>query len=286
MSKTAEQIRLEIEQSRGALAQNLEAIGERVSPKHLKEQVSDKVGEITDKVSPRRILGRQADKLKDGLSGVGDTVSGRAAEAMGSARGALGGTNGASQAASGAGRQAQTLTERVREASTSATGRLRAGPDANPMATALVAFGAGLVAGLALPPSNKERHTAAAVHDQVVEPLKQQAVLAGKAVADELQPAAQAKVKHVKRSATSAAERVRQEVKTSAEEVQGQVGAATEKVTGQARRAAKTTQARAASAADTTKPKAKRSAAAAKTAKQNAPSRRSGRVAHGGVAAV
>ena len=52
MSRNPDQIRREIEMTRGQLAQNLEAIGDKVSPKHVVEQISDKV-------SPRRILERQ-----------------------------------------------------------------------------------------------------------------------------------------------------------------------------------------------------------------------------------
>ena len=52
MSRSPDEIRREIEMTRGQLAQNLEAIGDKVSPKHVVEQISDKV-------SPRRILNRQ-----------------------------------------------------------------------------------------------------------------------------------------------------------------------------------------------------------------------------------
>src|SRR4051812_45010448 len=192
MSRNADQIRQEIEATRGQLAQNLEAIGDKVSPKHVGES-------IPERVSPRRILNRQTEKVKDGLSSVGDSVMGRASSAAntvgGSVRGVAGTTSASvSSARQDAANQVQSLSERVRSVSTSAGDQLKAAPDANPMASALVAFGAGLVVGLALPPTRPERQAASTVRDQVVEPVKQQALQAGKAVTGELQPTAKVKV--------------------------------------------------------------------------------------------
>ena len=257
MSRNPDHIRREIEQTRAELAQNLEAIGDRVSPKHVKEEIAEKVSEITDKVDPRRILGRQTAKLKDGLSSATDSLMGRASGAAGDVGGTLkGARTSASQATSAAGggvrQQAQSLKERGRAVS-DVVGQVRTAPQDNPMATALVVFGAGLVVGLALPPNARERQAAAVVHAQLVEPLKEQAVQAGKAVAEELQPAAQAKVKRVKGTATGAAERVKREAKGATGQVQGRATAATEQVKGQAGRAAKTTRTQAKSAAATTK---------------------------------
>src|SRR3954452_15260339 len=112
MSRNADQIRQEIEATRGQLAQNLEAIGDKVSPKHVVESISEKV-------SPRRILSRQTEKVKDGLSAVGDTVTGRAANAANGVRAGVGGVAGtasgtASNARQGAANQVQSLSERVR----------------------------------------------------------------------------------------------------------------------------------------------------------------------------
>jgi hypothetical protein len=269
MSRKPEEIRREIETTRGQLAQNLEAIGDKVSPKHVVEQISDKV-------SPRRILNRQTEKVKDSLSNVGDSVLGRVSDTANGVRSGIGGaarsaangagngvsgvTDTASDVVSGARGQVVSLGERVRSVTGSASGQLRAAPDANPMATALFAFGAGLLVGLALPPSEKERQAAATVHDTVVEPVKQQAVQAGKAVAGELQPAAQSKVERVKRTATGAVDRVKSEASSVAEDVQGDAADAAAAVAGQAKRATKTTRSQAKAAAATTTSTAKRSA--------------------------
>ena len=246
MSRSPEQIRREIEQTRAQLAQNLEAIGDRVSPEHVKEQVAEKVSEITDKVNPRRIVERQTAKLKDSLSSATDSALGRARGAAGDVRGTLKGVSGtASQAASTAGggvlQHAQGLKERGRSVSTDVVGQIRSAPQDNPVASALVVFATGLVVGLALPPSDKERQAADRVRGQVVEPLKGQAVRAGKAVAEELQPAAKAKAERVKRTATGATERVKRQAKGSAGDVQDQAAAAAEQIKGRATRAAKAT---------------------------------------------
>ena len=264
MSKNPDQVRREIEQTRAQLAQNLEAIGDRVSPKHVKEQLAEKASELTDKVNPRRVLGRQTAKLKDNLSSTGDSIRARAGGAVGEVGGAIKGVTGsASQTASAAGggarQQAQNLKDRGWAVSTDVVDQVRSAPYDNPMATALVAFGAGLVVGLALPPSQKERQAADKVRGQVVEPLKEQAVQAGKALAGELQPTAQAKVQRVKRTATGAAERVKREAKAATGDVQGQAAAAAKQVKARTTRAAKATRSQAKAAATTTKTTVKQS---------------------------
>jgi hypothetical protein len=163
----------------------------------------------------------------------------------------VGGT--ASSARQGAANQVQSLSDRVRSVSTSASDQLKAAPDTNPMASALVAFGAGLVVGLALPPTRSERQAAGMVRDQVVEPVKQQALQAGKAVAGDLQPTAKAKVARVKRTATGAAARVKDEAQGAKADLQQEASEAAGTMKGQARRAAGATTSRAREATGTTK---------------------------------
>lgn len=245
MNRNAEEIRREIERTRGELAQNLEAISDRMSPKHVKEQVSEKVGEITDKVNPRHLLKRQVQKVKEGLSNTGGSISPRAGAAPGA-----GGR--VSQQARSLGRRGQSVTADVVD-------QVRSAPHTNPMATALVAFGAGLVVGLALPPSEKERQAAGTLAARVVEPVKDHAVQAGKTVAEDLQPAARSKVEGVKATATRAVERIKDETKGASGDVKRQAATAGDRVKGRARQAAKSTTSQARSAT-TTKSAAKRSA--------------------------
>lgn len=265
MSRSPDQIRREIEQTRSQLAQHLEAIGDRVSPKHVKEQVAEKVAEMTDKVNPRHILNRQVENVKESLASAGDSIIGRTAESASGVRGALQGVKGGTfQAASAGGgsvaEQARRLRDRSRSLSTDVAAQVRSAPDTTPMATAFLAFGAGLVVGLALPPTGKERQVAGMLREQVVEPAKDHAAEASKAVAAELQPAARAKAERVKRTVSGAVDRVKRETKGVTDEVQGQAQAAAAQVKGQAKRASETTQKQAKSAASTTKKAATRSA--------------------------
>ena len=182
MGRNPDQIRREIEQTRSQLAQNLEAIGDRVSPKHVKEQVAEKMAEMTDKVNPRHILNRQVENVKESLASAGDSIMGRTAGSAGGVRGALQGVKGGTSqvASAGAGsvaEQARSLRDRSRSLSTEVAAQVRSAPETGPMATALLAFGAGLVVGLALPPTDKERQVAerqvaGMLQEQVVEPVR------------------------------------------------------------------------------------------------------------------
>lgn len=71
MEEREEQLKGEIHELQGQLAETLEALGEKASPKQLKEdakaKVRDKVDDVADKVSPPRIVRRQVDKVKDRL---------------------------------------------------------------------------------------------------------------------------------------------------------------------------------------------------------------------------
>ena len=71
MSRDPDEIREEIETAREDLGETLEAIGDRVAPKHVakrvKDDVDDKIDAIGDKVSPKRILARRTESIRSGL---------------------------------------------------------------------------------------------------------------------------------------------------------------------------------------------------------------------------
>ena len=71
MEEREEQLKGEIHELQGQLAETLETLGEKASPKQLKEdakaKVRDKVDDVADKVSPPRIVRRQVEKVKDKL---------------------------------------------------------------------------------------------------------------------------------------------------------------------------------------------------------------------------
>lgn len=71
MEKREEQLRAEIHEVQGQLAETLEALGEKVSPRQVVEQTKakarDKLDDVADKVSPPSVARRQVEKLKDKL---------------------------------------------------------------------------------------------------------------------------------------------------------------------------------------------------------------------------
>ena len=71
MEKREEQLQAEIHEVQGQLAETLEALGEKVSPKRVVEQTKDKardkLDDVADKVSPPRVARRQVEKVKDKL---------------------------------------------------------------------------------------------------------------------------------------------------------------------------------------------------------------------------
>ncbi len=76
MEEREEQLQAEIHEVQGELAETLEALGQKVSPKQVVEQakakVRDKADDVADKVSPPRVARRQVEKLKDKLGGESD----------------------------------------------------------------------------------------------------------------------------------------------------------------------------------------------------------------------
>ena len=274
MSRDADEIRQEIDRARDDLGETLEAIGDRVAPKHVaqrvKDDVDDKIDAIGDKVSPKRIFQRKTEGIRSGLRIRGANVDTSDDveiddSAMLSASG-----NGRTGGGGEIGRQAQNLRQRLRRASgtaveqvTSVSGaaveqvkaaprQARAKSETNPLVTGLVAFGGGLAVAALLPPTDRERAAASKLKDRI-EPLKQQAVQAGRSVAEDLKPVAQTSLDQVKGRATEAADEVKGLAQGAAEDlkVQAQQAGATAK--GQTRTAAQAVKGQTRKAAGTVK---------------------------------
>jgi uncharacterized protein YjbJ (UPF0337 family) len=86
------------------------------------------------------------------------------------------------------------------------------------LAAGLVAFGGGLLLATLFPPTEAEQRAASAVQERV-EPLKDQALEAGREVKDRLQESAREGAQQVKETATDATQEVKEQAKSSAEEV-------------------------------------------------------------------
>ena len=159
------------------------------------------------------------------------------------------------------GQAAGTLSEQA----SAAPQVVRSTAQGNPLLAGLVAFGGGLILASALPPSEAEKQAAERVLEGL-EPLKEQAVSAGRSVAGELQQSAQAKAERVKKRASSGAGRVKSEAQGSAEEVKGRAQGASKRVQKRAKSASKQVQGQAKRSSTTVKRTAKRSAKTAKAA--------------------
>ena len=264
MSRNPEDIRREIDQARGQLGNTLEAIGDRVSPKLVKERARekamDRMEEIKDRVSPKRMVTRRTARMRSGLRNVRQSVMG-AVDDVEPSRAADSVRGGAQQASRRVGQAAGALSEQA----SAAPEIVRSTAQGNPLIAGLVAFGGGLVLASALPPSEAEKQAAERVLEGL-EPLKEQAVSAGRSMAGELQQSAQTRAERVKKRATSGAQRVKAEAQGSAEEVKGRAQGASKRVQKRAKRASKQVQGQAKRSSTTVKRTAKRSARTVKAA--------------------
>ena len=262
MGTRAEELTRDIERVRGDLGSTLEAIGDRVAPKKVaaraKAKATDKVEDLRERVSPKRVLERRTEDLRTRVRRVQASVTGRSDDmASGDSRASRG-----TKAARG---QARQVSQRTGRAASSVAEQAKSAPEAikttaqgRPVAAALVAFGAGVLIARLMPPTERERQAAARLKEKL-EPVKQQAVEVGKSMAGELQQSAQESVEQVKERATKATEQVKQEAQSSAKQVKGQAKGAARQVKGQAKGAAKQVKGQAKGAARQVKGQAKRS---------------------------
>ncbi len=176
MTDSPDAIRADIEQTRRELGSDVDA--------------------LADKVSPSKIVDRQADKVKQAFGSVRDRVMG-AADDAGSAVGDAGG------------------------AVVDVKDRVVAKAEGNPIAVGLIAFGAGLLLASLIPASTKEKEIAADVKDQA-QPLVDTVTDAAKEVGEHLKEPAQEAAAAVKETATDAVDSVKADAQYAAGEVKDQ----------------------------------------------------------------
>jgi hypothetical protein len=185
MGKTAEELRIEIDQQRTDLTRDFEMVG--------------------DKVSPSRIVERRTEAAKGKLRSVRDAVMGTA-DGMGSA----------TTSRMGAMRDSATgMAGQVAGAASHTEDQIVQGTRGNPLAAGLVAFGFGLLVATVIPESRREREIARKVQPQL-EQAAHAAVEAGHEMADTLTPAVQDAGSHVGQVAKEAADELGQTVKERA----------------------------------------------------------------------
>jgi len=148
VSNDPEVLRAEIEETRAQLSQNVNALGEAVTPSNIAK--------------------RQVDKAKGTAVGIKDKVMGTAEDAASSVQGKVSGVSGnVSGNVSGG---ASNLSGAVGQAPAVAKQRAQG----NPLAAGMIALGAGWLLGSLLPASQRERQLVSTAKEQA-QPLVGQA---------------------------------------------------------------------------------------------------------------
>ncbi len=184
MSNSPDVIRADIEQTRRELGSDVDA--------------------LADKVTPSKIVDRQADKVKGAFGSVRDRIMGVADDA---------------------GSRVSDVGDNISDAKD----RVVAKAEGNPLAVGLIAFGAGLLFASLIPASAKEKELAADVKDQA-QPLVEKVTDAAKEVGQNLKEPAREAAESVKATATDAVENVKSDAQYAAGEVKGQAQNARENV--------------------------------------------------------
>lgn len=199
MAEVSQELRQDIERIRDDLDETLDELGERVSPRH--------------------IARRRKDAVRARVTRVRTAVMGSAQETGSTAAG-----------------KARHTKESVQETAGQAAEKVREAPEliqqqtqGNPLAAGLVAFGAGMLVATLFPPTEAEQRAASAVQEQV-EPLKDQALEAGREMKDHLQQSAEESAQQVKETAKGAAQEVKGQAQSSAESVKEQTKSSAEAV--------------------------------------------------------
>jgi ElaB/YqjD/DUF883 family membrane-anchored ribosome-binding protein len=166
-----------------------------------RESLSRDVDELTDKISPSRIVSRRKEAASSRLRGLRDQVMGSAQD----------GTDQLTSAAQGVGESATDVVHGV-----------QAKAQGNPLGAGLVAFGAGLVLSSLIPASKAEATAVQHATDVAKEqggPVLDEAKAAGQQAADQLKDSASQAADSVRSTAQDAAAHVQDEARSSADNV-------------------------------------------------------------------
>jgi ElaB/YqjD/DUF883 family membrane-anchored ribosome-binding protein len=184
MSTNPEQIRQDIERTRGRL--------------------SDDVNELTETVRPGNVARRQADKVTGRAAAHKDRVMGSADDL----------TQQGSGTAHQLGDRASEMSDRAAQMPQKARQQARG----NPLGAGLVALGAGWLLGSLLPASQRERQATEQLKEKAQPVVDEVKSVTQETVQDLKEPAKQA-VEEVKQSAAASAETVKQEGASTASDV-------------------------------------------------------------------
>ncbi|GAA4105640.1 DUF3618 domain-containing protein [Enteractinococcus coprophilus] len=188
MSNNPEQIRTDIEQTRAALGQDVDALAE--------------------KVDPTKVVERQKDRVRDRVRNVRESIMGTPDEDAGSDSGAL----------QQAGERAQDMAHQAGEAVQTLPDKISSGTRGNPLAAGLIAFGAGWLAASLIPASRTEQDAAEKVKDRA-QPLVDEAKSVAQEAGEHLKPQAQQAAQAVKDTASQSVQNVKEEGQSHAQDL-------------------------------------------------------------------
>jgi Protein of unknown function (DUF3618) len=204
VGQSPEELRREIEQTRVGMSENLDAIGDRVSPGRIVERRRNRFRNSVYSVR-ERVMGVP--------SSVGSTLSERSPSMP---------SVGVGDRVSGAGEALRSAPETARSTA-----------QGNPLLAGTVAFGAGFVAAAVFKGTEAEARAASTLQEKA-EPLKEEATSIAREVASSVQESGQQAAEQLKESATQSAEQVKQTAQAKAEETKGAGTSAAEEVKNQA----------------------------------------------------
>lgn len=203
MSTDPDQLRAEIDRTRSALSNDVDALTEHVAPANVAQRQADKV---------KGAVGDAASSVKDRIMGTAHDAHDRASSATGAVGGAAGSLG---------------------DAASDTPAKLRSQTRGNPMAAGLIALGAGWLIGSLIPVSAKEQQAAVKVKENAGT-LTAPVTAAAKDIAETLREPAQEAVAQVKETATDAAATVKDEGAGAARHVQDEARDSRDQVRDQA----------------------------------------------------
>lgn len=183
-----DEIRADIERTRNALSNDVDAMAEKVTPSKVAHRQADKV---------RDAVGGVKDRIMGSAEDTGAQLSGQASHARDSLRSAAGDASDAAQ------RAPQQLKRKAQ---------------GNPLAAGVIALGVGWLAASLLPASNKEQQLASRLEEKA-QPMLESAKDQARSVAEELKEPAQQAAQTVTDSATASVETVRSEGQAQKDDV-------------------------------------------------------------------
>ncbi|HEX2772969.1 MAG TPA: DUF3618 domain-containing protein [Micromonosporaceae bacterium] len=176
-------------------------------------ELSSDVNALTNKVNPRRAVGQRANRARDALSTVKDKVMGTATQAgqAGKAKPQAGKAKAAAQGSPG------EMTRKRTEGS--------------PLAAGAIAFGVGVLVSSLLPPTQREQQVAGQAKGKAAQrsgQVKQKAKEAATDVGHDMKQPAKQAAASVASTAAHGASALREQGRSAAHDVQGQAREAKE----------------------------------------------------------